>query len=462
MEEASQFLAEIASAAGTSSVEERSSRLCDLLSVSLFRNRYIKILNLLRQDLVISDLAIEKYSIFNNDWQACLDLIKAFLRLSNQLNAWLALESFDLYADYIGLLAIAFSNPSRGYLLAPLIRETVHIVLPMLVHIDKHAYFREAGTLPRLTHLAAVLLRIFNNVRSQAAGSSDMGANAKRGIILFVSNNLCLVYFRLGNPLLCRNIFSNMGNAQLKMLAYSVFEQAQYRFFLARFYLIKDQLIDCHDHLIWCLGRVPMTNLTKNAARILKYLLPVLLVLGKRINVEGFSQMLGPHGSAAAEPILKMYKSIGDAIAAGNMHRFYQTISENYDYLRDEGLLLLVSNKCKLLVLRNLMRRIYKMLGNPRVISYDQAKAGLVALIGTSVITRQSILVTPLVNGADQVDDIIIENVFVTLIDQSLLKAKILTSLRKVSLSKNDAFPNISNVYFQRFKPQSNDQWMSQ
>ena len=58
-------------------------------------------------------------------------------------------------------------------------------------------------------------------------------------------------------------------------------------------------------------------------------------------------------------------------------------------------------------------------------------------------------------------DDSIIENLFISIIDQNLLKGKIFPRVRKVALSKTATFPKVDEANIARFWNNKNsDRWM--
>ena len=120
-------------------------------------------------------------------------------------------------------------------------------MVPWARKLDLIMYFKEQGGKFRLNYMASIILKMFNNIRINDSNVY------KKSIILYLGNTLCYIYFKLDNPLLCRNIFSNMQNTSLKFNEFNLDQQLKYRYYLARYYLIKYQLIESFNHLQWCL-----------------------------------------------------------------------------------------------------------------------------------------------------------------------------------------------------------------
>lgn len=394
-----------------------------LLDINPATNKYIQLIyNDARVNPQDLDDIIEKYKLYNNDWLAFNEMIKQFIRLSSQLNPWSLLESFDLYGLFVDSLSIAFNN-TRGGSLILVVRQTINFVTPMANKLDLQFHYKENQGKLRLSWLASVLLKIFNNIRSQ---TNDENMTKSR-IIVFISVKLCLTYFKIDNPLLCRNVFSNINNLQLSMSKFPKPEIIQYRYYLAMFYLIKDQLIDSYQHLSWCLVNCP--PLYPNALRILQLLLPISILIGKSPNFDYLTQQFG-----SDKEFIHIYKEIFKAIKRGNFQAYNQLLQQNYDYFKSMNLLIVLENKSIILIVRNLFNRVWDYLGNPLSIGYDSL-----------------ILALQLSKFSVKLDDLIIENLLISLIDQNLLKGKVFPRLRLVSLARTNVFPPVDQINFIRF-----------
>lgn len=438
------------------------NHLAQLLTPLVDRKQIVSLNNLPHLSRDRYSEAVDARHFYNNDWLAFNEVVCSFIKLGNQLNPWSLLESFDLYAGFLNDVLVAFNNNVRGHLLTSLVRDTAAIVVPMATKLDRQMYYRENCANPRLTYLASVLLRIFNNIRSQLS-ADPQDSSPRRLIILLVGVTLCKIYFRLGNPLLCRNIFSNMNNAGLRFSRYSVSEQVQYRFYLGRFYLIKDQLPDAYAHLMWCYETCAGATsggarLTGHLTIILKYLLVVGMMIGKNPNVEAIARDVY---NGNPPPFLSAYASISAQMRSGNYTQLVATISlpQCRDFLHRNGLLLLVVNKSKIITVRNLLKRVWLLLGKPSRLDYSSVLAALSVSVNPNAPLDMYKLLS-------SVDDGAIENVLVTLVDQNMLKGKIASVARAASLSKSDTFPDVSEINFRRFGNgaagalNKEDQWM--
>jgi len=409
--------------------------------------------------------AVDARKFYNDDWIAFNQVVVSFIHLANQINPWSSLESFDLYSTYINDLLIAFTNKNHGYLLSPLIESSMEFVIPLATQLDFQLVAKEMNRKPRLTYLAAILLKIFNNIRSQL-GAGDQAETVKRSIILYIGTKLCLTYFKLSNPLLCRNVFSNMNNASLQFKRFPMNQQIQYRYYLAKFYLVKYQFVDAYQHFKWCLDHCPINYLKDNAnvSRILRELIPVAIILGKTPNFGSIYQTF--YTSASKAPLfLAIYLELMSIVRRGCFHEFQRFITANFEVLQYHKQLLFISNKSAVVLLRNLLKRVWLIEGSTTRLSYDSVSIALAtSLQGVPLGSVADFVHTKA--GNNSVDDQLVENCLVTLIDQNLLKGKLFPRLRVVSLSKTGAFPSVDTIDFVKFGNGSEgtlnytDKWM--
>lgn len=400
-------------------------------------------------------LAVDRRNWFNGDWLAFNQLIVSFVKLCNQMNPWSLLESFDLYSTYVGDMTVAFMNKNRGYLVTALLEDTLKQVLPMAKQLDYQMLLKEMYLKPRLSFMASILLRIFNNIRSQL-GADDHIETAKKSIMLFIGVKLCQTYFLLSNPLLCQNVFSNMGNANLRFSSYHPNQQLQYRYYLAKFYMAKYEFVDAFEHLQWCLSHIPPNYSldNPNVTKILCVFLPVSILLGKRPRFDKYSQI---YYSAPLKcpKFLAIYSDLTDAIKTGDLSKLHELINnaENSKFLKQHNLALIFSSKVYLITLRNLIRSIWIAQGKKMRLHYDAVNQGLLLSLNGLDLTSVTIIgPTYRKSPIEQsLGDHSIENCLVTLIDQNFLRGKVFPRLRVVSLAKSEVFPDITSTYFLKF-----------
>ncbi|CAX45470.1 Nuclear pore-associated, member of a complex involved in transcription and mRNA export, putative [Candida dubliniensis CD36] len=436
-----QFINEINQTYNISNNQQKIDQLTKLLSINPQQNKYILIIYNCKS--IPSTIT----TLYDDDWPIFNSILINFIKLCHLMDPWSLLKSFDLYINYLNDLSIGFNNNSYGWLLSNIITNTINLMIPWAKKLDLIMYFKEKGGKFRLNYMAGIILKIFNNNIIRINDSNDY----KKSILLILGNNLCYIYFKLDKPLLCQNIFNNMRNIiNLNFNQFNLNQQLKYRYYLSRYYLIKYQLIESFNHLQWCL--INTTNF-KNQKLILELLLPISLIVGKIPNFNYLSENGFDDDSNNSNnnnnnnnnnnfPFIKMYQCLSKTIITGNYLEFKQLIncnSKNYHYLKDKNLLLLLMNKMEILLLRNLIKKIWIILNKPTTMNY---------------------LIIPIEGHYN--DELYLENVFVTLIDSNLIKGK-LTSSKTVVLSKTDPFPNVFNIYKLKYGNNNNsnsNQWI--
>lgn len=432
--------------------KDQPLRLAYILSPNPRVSQYVVKINslgLLNQNQIVA--TIERLRWHNEEWPAFEIAVKSFITLCNQINPWSLLESFDLYSTYLHDICVAFSNKSRGHLLTLLFKDVVEILIPMARQLDEKMLLKELRLNFRLTYVAAVVLKGFNHVRS-LLGANDYIEDTKNSIMLFLGGRLCLIYFRISNPLLCQNVFSNMNNANLHISAFPRNEQVFYRYFLAKFYMVRYQFVDAFQHLTWCLRNIPL-KYHKNVTLILRDLLPLSIILGKRPLLQEFQRKF--YSTEAELPsFFALYCDLLSAIKSGSFYQLHQVLNQesNLKFLKKTGLDLIVASKSFILTMRNLLRLVWVAGGKVSKLTYDEVGIALrMSLNGLDISALTTLASSNQGSFPDEDFDYIIENCLVTLIDQNLLKGKVIPRLRVVTLAKTDAFPSVDTIYFANF-----------
>lgn len=383
------------------SKQEKYNTLTKLISVNPAENSYIVSLYNNPSPCLLN-------TSYDKDWPAFSAVVSSFVKLCTEMDPWSLLQSFDLYTTYLNDLSIAFNNSKYGWLLTGVLKSTIEIVTQWALQLDTQMFFKESGAKYRLNYIASVILKMFNNIR--------INSNDRESIMLYLGNKLCFIYWKLDNPLLCRNIFSNMNNTSLKLADFPMNEQLKYRYYLARYYFIKYELMESFELLKWCLLRTH----GKNQRLVLELFIPISLVIGKTPNFAAFKKY----------DFINMYEEMSRSIQPGDLATFRSLVAKYYHYLKSKSLLLLM-NKMEILIYRNLIKNCWKILGRQTTLPYN---------------------LVPIPK-----DIYFKENLFVTLIDSNLIKGKLTN--RSVVLSKNDPFPRVFDIYMKRFKTKHN-QWM--
>lgn len=237
----------------------------------------------------------------------------------------------------------------------------------------------------------------------------------KKVATLYVVSQLMKIYFRLNLLKLGQPIIRSL-EVQNKELDWSQFPSADvvtYRFFVGRLRMFEDQYVAAEQHLAYAFFKCHR-DATRNKRAVLEFLLAVRL----RRGLVPQPQLLEKYGLATI---------IGPLVAAtiqGDLRTFNTHLTTNQTYFVQRGTFLLLQ-KCKLLVYRNLVKKI----------SLIQNKASQLKLhLFASAFAALDSPIDP-----DQV-----ECVLATLIFKNLLKGYISHNKQTLVLSKKEPFPTVA------------------
>lgn len=425
-----------------------------ILNLKPENNQYIVLINLIKEPLERKDIEekVKGCNFFNNKWKEFNEIICEFIFLCNRINAWSKLESFDLYVEFFNKVCNGFIN-NKGYLLSNVVKDLIYFIKTMLKYLDEQFFQTDQSTKPRTNFMANGFFKIFKNIRTVM---NDPG-HFKQKLFLYICNTLFGIYFYLNNPLFCRNLILTRDQTNVVFDSFPHSEKLQYRFYVSKYYMMNDQLMESYIELLWCLENCNFSSLN-NATLILKLLFPVSLSVGKKPNFAYIYSKIYRDLSLLPR-FFELYISLTKAIDLGSFLMFAQVVHENYVYLKDMNVLLLLVNKCKIIILRNIIKKLWNISQKPYYLDFDSVKIALLVSIGDN---QQFLdLIYPIIKNKSDIDDLVIENLFISLIYQNLLRGKILPRLRKVTLSKTNVFPLINDVYFSSFLSDSyKNNWM--
>ncbi len=381
-----------------------STQLGSLLSINLSNQSIASQIASLQIELQSNQLDIdqlvEQQSYFDGDWNAFTSIVISYLKFVKDVEPNSILKSHDLLLNYYNDLSIGFLNNSFGNHLSVLIYETTKILVPMMKKIDKYLNLLNNGKkFKRLIFISTILTKIFNHLRSLKGDSN------KKNLIIFIVNNLNKIYFIINSPLLCANIFANMNLLNLNFNKYPKSQQIEYRYILGRYYMIKNQLYKAYHHLNWSYMNSHKVYNTQNTIRILRYLIPISILIGKipslqilNISVEFQENYI---------PLIKYLKQ-------GNHLQFQKTLYDNQLYFKSKFILILLIQRSKVLIFRNLFYKIMTITQSTRF-SYDELATSLLKSIGTQEQQSQTLgndsIMYQILN--EPIDDLFVENVCV-------------------------------------------------
>ena len=251
---------------------------------------------------------------------------------------------------------------------------------------------------------------------------AELSVSKKWGA-LHVINNLFKIYFELNNLRLCQNLIRAVEGPGFpraidgETVAGRRFPVAQlvtYKYFVGRLSMLNSQVVKAAAELQFAFDRCPR-GAAKNKRLILRYLVPVRMVLG----------------SFASEALLQKYRlpffvALCRAVHRGDLAAFERELTAHQQLFIRHGSYLLVE-RAKIITYRNFFRRIHEL--DPQANKMDIGKF------------RRCLQATGTEMDADE-----IECVLANLIYSGYLKGYISHQHGKLVVSKGVAFPPLSEV----------------
>lgn len=362
--------------------------------------------------------------------------------------------------QFITSLQVAFTN-NQGRVLQGVVRATIGVVLKISKMLDSQ------DNLKRTNYLSTLLLKMFNNIRAEKtlpttvdlSGGREVSSDqlSKRGILLFVGNMLCRCYYALNSQSNCSNVFSNVRTSNANYSQYNKSEQIEYMYLLGRHHFSHGNVEDSYRFLMWafknCLSDTSQQRL------IIKYLIPVSIVLGKFPKPEllerfGYTQQYWPLIASIKQGNLKAFT---DYLENGPCHGWYLKSNVLY-FLR---------SKAPLLILRQLLYKVWKITsaggGDSLIIlQFEAIRAALQFSSCGANQLKENLISNPQNWYHPEKDESFeaTENVCIALISKGYMKGNIFSRRGLVRLRKKDPFPSLSEIHATILKSAgSQDQW---
>ncbi|CAN6631852.1 hypothetical protein TRVA0_013S01530 [Trichomonascus vanleenenianus] len=310
----------------------------------------------------------------------------------------------------------------------------------------------------RAEYISSVLLKIFNSIRAEkSTGPGDqisrnasyetrqqVAVTSRKAVILFVANSLCRLYFNLRTPSSCANVFSNIHTAKVKFAGFSQAEKVEYRYYLGRFYLMKNQLVSAYKHLRYSFDNCLATS-GRNRQLILHYLIPASLLLGKLpslylLDSSGLDPVYGPLVQAVRRCDYTSYMA-------------YLEEEPRRSWLLRRGLYVALRYRVEVLFHRNVLYQTWKANDRKNVLSY-QAITTAFALSKTGhpdeLLHRQD------------TEFMLLESVLASLISQRLVRANIFSRSSMLRLRDVNPIPKLVEVHDIKESTvlEADEQWM--
>lgn len=416
-------------------------------------------------DRRLSDYLTASPTLQKVSWPAFENFLIKYLICIRDFDPWSVINSIDLFIDVFESESLLFNPKNNTHErictnLLPLFSETMYTIISLgkLIDVESMHIQNRISHYPRLTHLSTILLKALNNIRSTPDLNSEL--NFEKIELLFrISTNLCTVYYTIGSPILCSNVFSNINILNLNRRFIKKSSLVKFRFLMGKYYAHQSSFLVSFNHLDACFRMLRLDSCPLSTViLILKYLIPVGLLVGKVVDVEKVrSQFI--HGDSNDEKklttLLDLYQQLTMAFRVGNISGFYKNISANDSYWKRVGLWIPMIQRLRILLLRNLLLNVWKL--SNQNLSFQSVKAGL--MVGMQDIGTLP-TVYQMTNTLDAgITDDLVENVLASLSFNGYLKIK-LTSPTTFVLSKKDTFPDVYDVIKGRFPTNPREVWL--
>ncbi|CDO93545.1 unnamed protein product [Kluyveromyces dobzhanskii CBS 2104] len=406
---------------------------------------------------------IKSHSLYENRWTRLNNLVHSFLVYCRELNPYSLWESSFSVFQYYQDLNTCLSNETTMYpidSLVPLFTATTELVIPMAVRLDSN--YKIIGTRQNqfLTHIASIISKLFNSIKARVDDDKVEFAHlpGKQKILLYISNKLNMIYFKINSPSSCANIFKNLKPKSniYSFNQYPLTERIQFRYYLGRYYLLNHRIVNAFHQLNQCYQLLaPLHDSPAklgNMRRLLKFLVPCGVIISKLPNFNKLAQW---------DPVLAAkYTDLVIAMKNGNLNKVNVWLYENESWLKSSKLLIVLLEKLPILTFRSLLRSVflhYSMPRNTNKLPYSVIRPILAKSIGLYPPQMPSIYKANYTAES-------LENILVTLSIQQLWKGNVFPSLQVCVTMKTDnislIFPNINEKIVSRFALSQEDSWL--
>lgn len=447
-----------------------SSQLASLFSFDLTTSHIAALQNDLLQHGLDIAKAVEEADFYESEWPGFNELVKSYLQSCKEIqigpNGPVDIhQCFDSFSFFFADLQTAFMN-LRGAVLESTVQAATQSMYSVAIALDKEGAMAvgsangsvAAASMQRTEFMAALLLKVFNSIRSEKTDiNAAPGTMSKKSIIFYVANLLCRLYFRLDTPGSCANVFSNIHTARISFSQSSRAQRVEFRYWLGRFYISKNMFADAYRHLKWafdnCCVRPPIPSnpfagtpapnvgvsgsARNNKRRIYTFLVPAALLLGI-VPTRNALEMFG---------LTHVYMPLVLGIKSGNYAGILAHLKQNSDWFLSHGLYIALSTQTFNLCARVLLYKSYKFttasMTRKNIVRFDAFSAAL----RTGGLIQES-----------DASFIIEEGICIALISQGFVKANVYSRNKLLQLKPSGAFPAIAEV--KGINSPSKEQWM--
>ncbi|CCE65624.1 hypothetical protein TPHA_0M00490 [Tetrapisispora phaffii CBS 4417] len=415
-----------------------------------------------------------------SEWTRFNIMVVSFLKYCRDVNPWSLLESYDLIFNFYTDLVNCLLNDSYPIdKLVPITKEMTDYVVPVACKLDNNYELLNTRRFQFLSYVSSVVSKLFNSTKPLRNLDDHEGfvekphfqqLPGKQKILLYLVNKLNNIYFRIHSPQLCSNIFKNFKPKCMiyRFGEYPVQERIEFHYLLGRYYLLNNNVLNAYrqlDRSFELLSHVASTlnlslesmqPLRSNLQRILKYLVPAGLIIGKlpRFWVVG----------EVDQQLAHQYAAVARAVRAGNLKGVNEWLQEHESALRRSHLLLTLLEKLPVLAYRYLVRAVvqgYTMELSSSRVPYAVVRRAVELSTGPGPGAEARLTIYNAVHSAANVEAMLVD-----LINLNLFRGNCFPMLETCVVRKttdvSQVFPSVPEKVVAMFPLNGDDAWLDE
>lgn len=410
----------------------------------------------------------QNFQFSGKSWTRFTMMLVSFLQYCRDVNPWSTWESCDLIFKFYQDLSNCLLNDNYPTdCLVPLFMEMTEYVVPISIELDVNYMALKTDKNQFVSHTSSIISKVFNSVKpSRSADDDDQerptsSLPEKQRILLYLVNKLVNLYFRIQAPQLCSNIFKNFKPKSMasSFRTYPIKQQIEYRYLLGRYYLLNHrvtnafvQLSTAFNELVSITSTTDAPQVGRNLSRILRYLVPAGLIMGKIPRFDFISVM--------DSELSSKYSVLYQCIRSGRISGLNHWLKNHERQLCEEHLLLLLLEKLPMICYRNLVKTVllnFVIPQNTGKLPYATLETAMKLSIGDTHIKGIDIY-SSIHSPAN------VENVLVTLINLGLLRGNCFPELSLCVVKKTqvicDILPLVQDRIVANFPLNPEDSWL--
>ncbi|KAL6772454.1 hypothetical protein ACKKBG_A30295 [Auxenochlorella protothecoides x Auxenochlorella symbiontica] len=255
------------------------------------------------------------------------------------------------------------------------------------------------------------------------------GNQGKRLAALDVVNVSIKTYFKLNTLRLCKNLTRTVVSRQFAPFElFPVSQRVTYKFYVGRLAVFDENFQEARESLEYALQHCHR-GAVRNKAKILKYLVPVQLLLGRF-----------PSAALVQQYQLQQYQPLMQAMRTGDMRLFDTTMDVQQFTFIQEGTYLLLE-KLRLAVLRRLLKQVHAV----HAVA-EPGKATQIPLDWVLAALRCQTAAAPQQEEEMTMDEV--ECVCANLIYRKYVRGYISHKNKVMVVAKSEPFPPLASISF--------------